>query len=73
MLLLNLTQLSTFSNFHQPLDEICMLAGSFQAETLIVKIEENWLAETKSIFSAVGWMILALSSNPYEWNCWNQK
>ena len=65
MLLLNLTQLSTFSNFHQLLDKICMLAGSFQAEPLIVKIEENWLAETKNIFSAVGWMSLALSSNPY--------
>lgn len=65
MLLLNLTQLSAFSNFHQPLDEICMLAGSFQAEPLIVKIEENWLAETNSIFSAVGCMSLALSSHPY--------
>lgn len=64
MLLLNLTQLSTFSNFHQPLDDICILADSFQAEQLIVKIQENWLAETKSIFSAVGWMSLALSSNP---------
>lgn len=47
------------------MDDICMLAGSFQAEQLIVKIEENWLTETKSIFSAVGWMSLALSSNPY--------
>lgn len=54
MLLLSLPQLSTFSDFHQQQDEICMLAGGFQAELLIVKREENRLAETKGIFSDVG-------------------
>lgn len=58
MLLLSLAQLSTFSDFHQQQDEICMLAGSFQAELLIVKREENRLAETKGIFSDVGWIRL---------------
>ena len=54
MLLLSLAQLSTFSDFHQQQDGICMLAGSFQAELLIVKREENGLAETKGNISHVG-------------------